>query len=133
MIHSQQNGDYKFPGGGLEKGESPVETLTREIKEECGAEVIDIGDKIGTVIEYKKAREPEYDVFKMVSDYYLCQVIEKRNDLKLDRYEQELGFHPVWVTISEAITQNKKVFASKKNNVSKWTEREIFVLESLNI
>ncbi|MFP4461599.1 MAG: NUDIX hydrolase [Thermotogota bacterium] len=131
MIHSLQNGDYKFPGGGLEKGETPVKAMTREIKEECAAEVHDIGKKIGTVIEYKKAREPEYDVFKMVSDYYLCQVIEKSNELNLDRYEQELGFHPVWVSISEAINQNKKVFESNKGNVSEWTEREIFVLESL--
>lgn len=131
MIHSQQNGDYKFPGGGVEKSESPEETLIREIKEECGAVVREIGEKIGTVIEYKKALEAEYDVFKMVSDYYLCQVSETKSELDLDPYEQELGFHPVWVTISEAISQNKKVLASKKENISKWTKREIFVLESL--
>jgi|SRR6056297_2761518 len=133
MIHSRQNGDYKFPGGGLEKFETAEETLFREIREECGADVFEIGELLGTVIEYKKAREPEYDVFKMVSDYYLCQVSDKKTDLMLDPYEQDLGFHPVWVPISEAVTQNKKVFASKKDNVSKWTEREIFVLESLNI
>ena len=133
MIHSRQNGDYKFPGGGVELSESPEETLIREIKEECGAVVDEIGEKIGTVVEYKKAREPEYDVFKMVSAYYLCQISEKKNELKLDPYEQDLGFHPVWVSISEAISQNKKVFKAQKDDVSKWTKREIFVLESLNI
>jgi len=132
MIHSLQNGDYKFPGGGIEGAESPEDTLIREIKEECGAVVSQIGEKIGTVIEYKKALEPAFDVFKMVSSYYFCQVSENQCEMDLDPYEQDLGFHPVWISVSEAINQNKKVFHTQKVNVSKWVEREIFVLESLN-
>jgi len=133
MIHSQKNRDYKFPGGGIEGNESPMETLIREIKEECGAVVSEIGEKIGTVIEYKKANEPQYDVFKMVSSYYLCQIIEKNTELKLDPYEQALGFHPVWVSVSEAMNQNKKILQTQTANPPKWTRRELFVLEKLNI
>jgi len=36
MIYSPVNGDYKFPGGGVEDGESHAEALVREIREEAG-------------------------------------------------------------------------------------------------
>ena len=35
MIHGK-NGDYKFPGGGMEEGESFEKTLIREVSEETG-------------------------------------------------------------------------------------------------
>ena len=38
MIYSTVNGDYKFPGGGIEADELHAEALQREIQEECGAE-----------------------------------------------------------------------------------------------
>ena len=37
MIYSSKDGDYKFPGGGVELGETYEETLVREVKEESGA------------------------------------------------------------------------------------------------
>lgn len=114
----------------MEKGESSKETLIREIKEECGAVVSDIGEKTGTIIEYKKAREPECDVFKMVSSY-LCQVSEKKDELKLDPYEQDLAFHPVWINLLEAIHQNKTVMKLKGVDSPSWTRRDTFVLEEL--
>ena len=36
MIHSQRYGYYKFPGGGIEKGESAPDALIREVREEAG-------------------------------------------------------------------------------------------------
>ena len=43
---------HKLPGGGIEKGESIIEALNREIIEEVGAK-IDIISEIGTIIEYR--------------------------------------------------------------------------------
>src|SRR5512133_3554572 len=39
MVHSTENGDYKFPGGGIEPGEDQAAALTREVREECGAQI----------------------------------------------------------------------------------------------
>ena len=40
MIHSLKYDYYKFPGGGIENGESPVEAMIRETWEEAGLVVI---------------------------------------------------------------------------------------------
>lgn len=40
MIHSLKYDYYKFPGGGIEKGESIIDALIRETEEEAGLEVI---------------------------------------------------------------------------------------------
>ena len=36
MIHSIKYDYYKFPGGGIEKGEDPVAAMMRETREEAG-------------------------------------------------------------------------------------------------
>jgi 8-oxo-dGTP pyrophosphatase MutT (NUDIX family) len=37
MVYSSNVGDYKFPGGGVDAGETHQQTLARELLEECGA------------------------------------------------------------------------------------------------
>jgi 8-oxo-dGTP pyrophosphatase MutT (NUDIX family) len=103
MIYSRKNGDYKFPGGGVDRGESYEDALIREIREECGATVAHIEGEFGCVVEYDQAVEPEYDVFKMASHYYVCHVEKAFGEQNLDDYENDLGFEPVWVGVDEAI------------------------------
>lgn len=57
MIYSPKNGDYKFPGGGVDHGESFEEALIREIREECGVTVARIEREFGCVIEYDRPAE----------------------------------------------------------------------------
>ena len=40
MVHSLKYDYYKFPGGGIEPGESREETLIRETREEAGLTVL---------------------------------------------------------------------------------------------
>jgi 8-oxo-dGTP pyrophosphatase MutT (NUDIX family) len=127
MIHSSNVGDYKFPGGGVAEGETRVQALSREIQEECGASVSNIGREIGAVIEYNAPIESEYDVFKMTSHYYQCEVGDGFGAQKLDGYEQDLGFRPVWINIERAIQVNKELLDSEKS--PEWLKRETFVLE----
>lgn len=127
MIYSSNVGDYKFPGGGVGERETHAQALSREIQEECGMSVLHIGSEIGAVIEYNIPIERGYDVFKMTSHYYQCEVQDGFAPQKLDDYEQELGFEPVWIDIGIAIQCNKTLLQSDK--APEWLRREIFVLE----
>ena len=127
MIHSSNVGDYKFPGGGVADGENHAQALCREVQEECGMSVVHIGAEIGAIIEYDIPMENNFDVFKMTSHYYWCDVEDAFGAQKLDDYEQELGFRPVWIDIAKAIQLNKELLYFDKT--PEWLRREIFILE----
>jgi 8-oxo-dGTP pyrophosphatase MutT (NUDIX family) len=129
LVHSSAVGDYKFPGGGVDAGESQAQALRREVREECGAELIHIGEEIGAVVEYNFSIEPEFDAFKMTSHYYLCDVEDGFGAQNLIGYERDLGFQPVWISIEAALHQNKTLLNSP--NAPEWLRREAFMLEYL--
>lgn len=131
MIYSSKNGDYKFPGGGVDGGESYKETLVREIQEECGAGVTRIEQEFGRVVEYSAALDDGYDVFKMTSIYYLCHIDMVFGEQDLDQYEKELGFGPVWVDIDMAIRSNTSLLQSHHQHIPRWTKRDTLVLEQV--
>ena len=130
MVYSPKNGDYKFPGGGVEDGETYEGTLCREVEEECGYKVERIEQDFGCLIEYSQALEKDYDVFKMTSFYYVCKVGSDFSRQNLDRYEKELDFKPVWVDIDDAIKNNKSIIDSVSDQ-AQWTIRDTFVLEQV--
>jgi 8-oxo-dGTP diphosphatase len=127
MVHSANVGDYKFPGGGVDNGESHEQALARELREECGASLLGVDGELGAVIEYDFAEEKEFDVFKMTSHYYCCRVGDDFGAQKLDDYERGLGFKPMWVDIDSAISANHSLLNS--HTPPEWLRRENFVLE----
>ena len=129
MVYSTVNGDYKLPGGGVKKNEKPEYALKREIQEECGMNLVHILQEIGCVIEYAIPMRRAFDVFKMTSSYYLCEVDKDIFEQHLDPYEAELGFQPVWVNIDTAIQTNKTILRSETKRPPRWTAREVFMLE----
>jgi len=127
MVYSSKVGDYKFPGGGVNVGETHEHALAREVLEECGATLLGVDGEMGVIIEYDHAKESDFDVFKMTSSYYYCQVGDGFLSQTLDEYEHALGFQPVWINIREAIEANKSLLSL--NKPPKWLRREIFALD----
>ncbi|WP_010173506.1 NUDIX family hydrolase [Bacillus coahuilensis] len=69
-------------------------------------------------------------MFQMTSHYYWCELSnKKRVSQQLDDYEDFLEFNPKWVTLEEAITQNKMLMSQFRDN--SWLKRETFVLAEL--
>jgi 8-oxo-dGTP pyrophosphatase MutT (NUDIX family) len=129
MVYSANVGDYKFPGGGVDLGESHEQALARELREECGASLLSVDGELGAIIEYNLAKEKGFDIFKMTSHYYFCRAGDELGAQKLDDYERDLGFKPVWVELDSAISTNRVLLNSP--TPPDWLWREIFVLEHI--
>ena len=129
MVYSPVNGDYKFPGGGVSKEEKLEYALKREIQEECGMNLTHILQSIGCIIEYAIPMKKNFDVFKMTSNYYLCELDSETFEQRLDPYEKKLGFRPIWVDIDTALQTNTAILRSATNRPPQWTAREVFMLE----
>lgn len=130
MVYSAKVGDYKFPGGGVNAGETHAQALQREVQEECGAALQSMDDELGAIVEYNRPIEAEFDVFKMTSYYYFCTLTSQSfGAQKLDSYESDLGFVPVWVDVDTALQQNTRLLTT--SSPPEWLRREIFVLTHL--
>lgn len=127
-------GDYKFPGGGVDRGEQLEDTLVREVKEETGYQVIRRSiKKYGQVLERRKGQhglplQGKEDVLVMDSHYYFCEIGAEAGSRNLDDYEKEYDYQIVWMTLPEAIKKNKQM---KNLNNCPWVIRETKVMEGL--
>ncbi|HHW11581.1 MAG TPA: NUDIX domain-containing protein [Firmicutes bacterium] len=126
-----KSGDYKFPGGGIDTGESHEEALRREVREETGYPDCEILEKIGVVVEREADAYEEDAFFEMRSHYYLCRVSGRPAFQKLDAYEKELDFCPVWVPLDQALCANEEILRKGTKELNPWVQRETMVLKIL--
>ena len=75
--YGEFKGQWEFPGGKIEPGETPQEALVREIQEELDVKT-EVGDLIDT-IEY------DYSSFHLSMDCFWCNVTE--GEIKLNEAE----------------------------------------------
>ena len=105
-------GDYKdwweFPGGKIERSETPKEALVREIREELAAGI--------TVEKYLTTVEYDYPAFHLSMDCFWCSLTEGRLTLleqeaakwlPLDDLRQ-VNWLPADVLVVEAIENEEK-------------------------
>lgn len=128
MVHSLLYDYYKFPGGGAEEGESMLDTLTREVKEETGLRVAADSVKEYGYVHRIQRGDPE-DIFEQYNYYFLCQVEAESEAPSLDAYEEEEMFRLEFVMPGHAIAANRSGKHGPKDPVM--IEREALVLEML--
>lgn len=130
MVYSRRDGYYKFPGGGIEAHETPVEAMIRETREEAGLIV-----KPETVREYgcvhriqRSVNDPE-EIFIQDNFYYTCEAEEEILPTKMEDYEEKAGFILEFVDAHHAIRANRESAANSRYHTM--INREARVLEML--
>lgn len=152
LLVKSKEGDYKLPGGGVEKDETHLETLIREVYEETRRIISTDIKYCGKAIDVRADKFEKNTYFKMNSEYYIAELekdtcldnnknnnmsnVFKIEDDKLYDYNKDddkefsekPGDKARFYDIREAINENKALF-EKYNNIMPWLERETRVLE----
>ena len=130
MIHSLKYDYYKFPGGGIENGEDPVEAMIRERREEAGLVVIpETIKEYGYVHRIQKSDKDHTECFVQDNYYYLCEAENEPISQELDEYEAKESYRLEYIDAATAIRKNRNVSESPYNSMM--FEREALVLELL--
>ncbi|MCR5263067.1 MAG: NUDIX domain-containing protein [Clostridiales bacterium] len=129
MIHSLKYDYFKFPGGGIKEGESPVDAMIRETREESGL-VVDPNSvrEYGYVHRIQKSDINPHECFIQDNYYYLCDAYECMSSQQLDEYEAEEGYVLEYTAPKTAIKKNTASDISRYKII---LEREARVIEPL--
>ena len=122
LFIEDNKGEVKLPGGGQEEGESDIETLVREVREETGCTVIPETVREFGYIEEKRKGFREDMIFHQFSRLYFCEVSDERGDTEYSDNEKKYGMQFRMYTVDEAIEKNKSML--NKLGELGWNQRE---------
>ena len=89
--YGDYKGQWEFPGGKIEPGETPQKALKREIEEELDTEIA-VGNLVGT-IEY------DYPAFHLSMDCFWCEVVSGELVLMLSRLVDTFFSRTSWTML----------------------------------
>jgi ADP-ribose pyrophosphatase YjhB (NUDIX family) len=128
LLHLTKYGCYyKLPGGGINKGESRIAALHREVLEEIGCR-ISVLKPVGLIIEHRDRIK-----ITQLSFCYLARLKGKPGETDLDEGERALGFKPEWWSTSKALSLVEN--SPKPNYMEKFmVERDaLFIRKALKL
>lgn len=110
IMQKSSDGEYKIPGGGVEKGENLIDALIREVLEETGLTVI--RESIKEIGEVQEIRRDSFDAsckYIAHSYFYFCDVEADCQDTQMTANEIAKGYIPVWEELDTIIANNERV------------------------
>ena len=125
-MQRDKEGVYKIPGGGMEQGETHVETLARELREEVGLVLME--DSLVELGEITEIRQDIFDVdTKYISHslFYVCKVTDERLPITPTASEIKKGYQAVWATPEEIFETNTRL------GKDPWIERDTAFIKML--
>ena len=129
MVYSQKYGHYKFPGGGIEAGESREAALVREAREEAGL-VLDPQSIRPYGFVHRIERGDREPLFIQDNFYYLASA-SALVPQELDGYEAAEGYTLRWVDPREAAAADRSLIPAFEPRRRFMLLREAMVLEKL--
>ena len=126
LVKSLKENHYKFPGDGIEDGESHIDTLIRETKEETGLIIKPSSiEECGFIHEVRKSIFND-DAFEQKSYYYFAEVEDEVALQELSDREKDLQYVLEWV--DPLVAYNIDANLGKEYN-NKFILREACVLD----